>query len=323
MRTPLVSVVAAGCLALVLGACSPGGNGPTDDASLSYEDSPLSPYFEKIGGTPDDEAAQEEKARQVEELVATCMQEQGFEYTPQDVSGMFMRSTEDEDGPAWDSLEWAEQYGYGMTTSSEAYPTDEESEWVDPNADYVAGMSEGEQQAFYAALYGEPQDEPTGEEGEEVEYDWTTAGCQGEAQHEIYEAGQIWSDPEYEELMDELSELYVNPAEDDALAEVRRAWAQCMADEGYDFATPDDAVNSIVEAQNEIPFDETTGTQDEAALDELKTTEIATAVADRTCQNETKYAQKQLQVQFDREEEFISAHKAELDAMVAKVESSK
>ena len=73
----------------------------------------------------------------------------------------------DDDMPEWDSLEFAEQYGYGATTSQDM-PMNQgaDEEWVDPNADYVATMSETEQQAFYEALYGAQSmsEEPIDEE---------------------------------------------------------------------------------------------------------------------------------------------------------------
>jgi hypothetical protein len=229
------------------------------------------------------------------------------------------------DMPAWDSLEFAEQYGYGATTSQDMPMNDGagEEEWVDPNADYVASMSESEQQAFYEALYGAQtmSEEPIDEEDAEAqaeEYDWTTAGCQGKAQHEVYEAGQIWSDPEFKDLTEAMSELYEDAQSDERTTQAYAKWAECMADEGYDFANPQEAQQSIFTLTGEIPYDEETGTQDEAALAEIREQEIATAVADRTCQDSTGAGRAALEAQFAIEQDFIDAHKDELDAMIEK-----
>ena len=232
------------------------------------------------------------------------------------------QSFEDEDMPAWDSLEFAEQYGYGATTSSEM-PMNQGGgeEYVDPNADYLATMSESEQTAFYEALYGKQtmSEEPTDEETPvEQEYDWTTAGCQGKAQHEVYEEGQVYDDPEFKDLMEGMSELYTDVEKDERTIAAYRDWAECMAEAGYDFANPQEAQNSIYEAVNEIPYDEEDGSQDPAALAELRDDEIATATADRTCQDSTGSARKVLEAQFAVEQDFIDAHKDELDAMVEK-----
>jgi hypothetical protein len=303
-------------LALLTG-CGSGG-GPSDDATLTYEDSPLAAYWEKIGGSQDEADVKDQMARS-EEIVAACMQDEGFEYTPQDNSGMVSADDADDDMPAWDSLEFAEQYGYGATTSEDMPMNKGAEEWVDPNADYVATMSETEQAAFYEALYGvQTMEEPVDEEADPPEYDWTTAGCQGKAQHEVFEAGQIWDDPEFKELTEAMSDLYEDAQSDERTTAAYKKWAECMADEGYDFANPQEAQDSIFELTNEIPFDEETGTQDAAALAEIREKEIATAVADRTCQDSTGAGREALKAQFAIEQDFIDAHQDELDAMVEK-----
>lgn len=320
--TRTTSALAAAAVAVtLLAGCGSGGSDPTDDGTLTYEDSPLAVYWEQLGGSQDPSDAEAQQARS-EEIVAACMQDEGFEYTPQDASGMTQSIEDEGDMPAWDSLEFAEQYGYGATTYAEM-PMNKGGgeEWVDPNADYLATMSEGEQTAFYEALYGKQtmSEEPTDDEtAVEQEYDWTTAGCQGKAQHEVYEEGQVYDDPEFKDLMDGMSELYTDVEKDERTIAAYREWAECMAEEGYDFANPQEAQNSVYEAVNEIPYDEEDGSQDPAALAELRDEEIATATADRTCQTSTGSARAALEAQFAVEQDFIDAHKDELDAMVEK-----
>ena len=85
--TPITAAIATGAVALaLLAGCSSGG-GPSDDATLTYEDSPLAAYWEKLGGSQDEAEMDAQMARS-EEIVAACMQDEGFEYTPQDTSGM-------------------------------------------------------------------------------------------------------------------------------------------------------------------------------------------------------------------------------------------
>jgi hypothetical protein len=312
---PFTAALALGTAALLLAGCSGGDGGSTGGATLNPEDSPLAAYFEKMGGDPEDQSAQ---AARSEEIVAACMQEQGFEYTPQDY-GDLTAKVEDENQPDWTSLEFAEQYGYGATTGDElAAATDEgdEDAFVDANADYVASMSETEQAAYTEALYGSQATEEPVEGEEPTEWDWTTAGCQGKAQHEVYEEGQAWADPQFKDLTKELGELYEDATSSEEVVAAKKAWSECMAKEGYDFDGPDDASQSIYDAIEKIPGAED-GTQDKAALDELKTTEIATAVADRTCQQSTKYDDALLRSQFALEQAFVDTHKDELEAMVA------
>lgn len=318
--TRTTTAIAAAVVAVtLLAGCSSSGSDPTDDGTLTWEDSPLSAYWEQLGGSQDPADADAQMARS-EEIVAACMQDEGFEYTPQDTSGM-SQSFEDEDMPEWDSLEYAEQYGYGATTYADMPMNQSGEEYVDPNADYLATMSESEQTAFYEALYGKQtmSEEPTDDEtAVEQEYDWTTAGCQGKAQHEVYEEGQVYDDPEFKDLMEGMSELYTDVEKDERTIAAYRDWSECMAEAGYDFANPQEAQNSIYDAVNEIPYDEEDGSQDPAALAELRDEEIATATTDRKCQTSTGSARAALEAQFAVEQDFIDAHKDELDAMVEK-----
>ena len=88
MRTTLTTAaITAGAVMALLVGCASGGSDPTDDGTLTYEDSPLAVYWESIGGSQDPEDADAQMARS-EEIVAACMQDEGFEYTPQDMSGM-------------------------------------------------------------------------------------------------------------------------------------------------------------------------------------------------------------------------------------------
>ena len=98
---------------------------------------------------------------QREELMAECMAKEGFEYVPNANSGTTVMSDDDQEGPAWDSLEFAQQYGYGVfdwpgSSGPDEAPVDEEI-YVDPNEDYVNSLSPSEQEAFYATLYGDPE----------------------------------------------------------------------------------------------------------------------------------------------------------------------
>jgi hypothetical protein len=322
--TPTTSAFAAAAIALtLLAGCSSGGSGPTDDGTLTWEDSPLSAYWDKIGGGEQDQAAADAEFIRSEEIVAACMQEEGFEYTPDEPSRFVATSDDDTDDgmPEYDSLEYAEQYGYGATTYSEMPGNDEADEYVDPNADYLATMSETEQEAFYAALYGPDtmSEETTDEEAEEeYEYDWTKAGCQGKAQHEVYEEGDIYNDPEFKDLFDAMNDFYEDSQKDERFLAAFRDWSECMAEAGYDFGNPTEASQSIYDLVNEIPYDEATGEQDPAALAEIRDDEIATATADRKCQDSTGAMDKALKAQFAVEQDFVDAHKAELDAMVEK-----
>ena len=318
-RPSLASATAAAgfSLALLLTGC---GGDDTAAAPKGEEraTSPLEEYFSAMTeGMADQDY--EAMSAEVEEITATCMREEGFDYTPQDVTGYAEVVEEADDAPAFDSLEYAKENGYGMTTQpQESTDVPPEEEFVDPNADYVASMSESEQQAYYEALYGVTPEYDEDDPDAEVEYDWTTAGCSGRAQHEVYEESDPFSSPEFEGLQEDMNSLYEEAASDPEIAELNSAWAACMADAGYDgLATPEEASTSVSDQLNALYEDAgESGEVDEAAMAELREVEIDTAVADRTCQDEVEYVEGQQEVQFAREREFIDAHRAELDALL-------
>jgi hypothetical protein len=306
---------------LLLAAGCSSDKDPNASAVSEDDAGPLSAYFEAFMGDMEDQDWSE-MGRRSEEVVAACMIEQGFEYKQQDMSDMNESIEENEgDADAYGSEAYAAENGYGMFTSFDSSKDDGdgEQEWVDPNADYVAGMSEEEQAAYYAALHGE---QPEVAEGDMLESgDWTTQGCQGKASHEVYEEGQIWGDPEFESLQEEMTALYERAQSDPEVAEVNQKWATCVSDAGFaDFARPDEAISSISDEFNTLM----SGTTEEApepdptTVAEFKKKEIALAVADARCKKSTDYDGSVRKVQFALEQEFVDQHKAELDAWAEK-----
>lgn len=322
-------------LAAVLAACN-NGDGGSNGASgeLDYEDSPLAAYYESFNvmgemTQEEQQAFYDERTRQQEDLVAECMADQGFEYNPQSSGGVFV-SSDDQDGPQWGTLEFAEQYGYGAFgwPGEDQIPEEDPEEWVDPNQEITESMSESELTAWQEALWGvqsEPEIDP--ETGEEIwEYNWEEGGCQGWAQHEL-EADDPWGglmqlqeDPRFTELFAEMNDLYTDMQSDPRGKELNSEWAACMADEGYTFGEPTEAEQSIYDLSNSL-WDEHDGTDtwepDPDLVEEYKAQEISTAVADFTCREKIDYQQKQLEIQFEIEQEFVDSHKDALEEFAA------
>jgi len=331
IRRTSVALSALTAGALVLTGC-PG----SDDAPATPEqDSPLTGYLTAAHGgdlSPEEQERQfAEQQEQQEELVAQCMQEQGFEYAPSTQSSSFSSG----DGAEWepDDREWVSQYGYGAVRSPFTdEPSTAEEEYVDPNGDYVASLSESEQTAFYEALYG-PQ--PTEEEmgGEEMgedgsfEYDWQTAGCQGAAQHEV--AGEdVSRSEEFEPLFDAINEFYEVMPSLPGMAELDGDWAACMdaAGEGG-HQTQTDAQDSAFEDLDEVYASvqptvdgEAGGEPDQAALDALAEREVELALVDLGCREETDYRHRSTDVTREAEQQFVDDHKSELEALEAAAE---
>ncbi|MCC2312791.1 hypothetical protein [Cellulomonas xiejunii] len=318
-RSPALPVLAATVVALVLAGCSGDGTSSASDDEIG----PLSAFFEKVGGSyEEDDAAKQQ--REMDEIIAACMAEQGFEYTADE--SMTMGMAADEDMPEWNSKEYAEEYGYGATTSG---GMDDGEEWVDPNADYLATMSEGEQAAFYEALYGaEPEVDPDADPDAAVEYNWEDGGCSGKASHEVYEQGQLWEDPAFEAMFEEMNTVYEERLDDPAVRKALTEWSSCMAEAGYDFEDPQAAQNSIYDEMSalwEAPADpeaeldpEASFEVDEAALEELKKKELALAPVDFACKEASGYEEAEKVAQLALEKRLWEKYGDQLEAAAAK-----
>ncbi|MFJ7750100.1 hypothetical protein ACIQXM_09110 [Arthrobacter sp. NPDC097144] len=276
-----------------------------------------------------------EEDRQREELVAQCMKEEGFEYKPNVQSFSFSEGSAEEWNP--DSREWVSQYGYGMVNFPGREETDssDATEYEDVNADYAETLSESERTAFYEALYGPaPDEEDMPADGEAVEWDWSTAGCSGWAQHERDGDNAMTSD-EHKPLMDAMNTLWEDAMSAPEISTLNAEWAACMADAGHPgFSAQQDAQNSINEKmnaayENSAPTATATSAasgetapagSDEADMSELGKEEIELALADLDCREKTEYRDKMLEVQFKREQQFVDDHKAELEAFRADLE---
>jgi len=327
IRRSSAALSAATALALLLAGCS--GSDDEKPAAAAEQESPLTEYMNAVYGG--DLSPEEQEAKYAEELeaqellVAECMQEQGFEYTPNASAGSFSVGDGTEYQP--DEREWVGQYGYGAVNSPYNEEPVPEEEYVDPNGDYVMTLSESEQTAFYEALYGPtPSEEEMSEDGS-YEYDWATAGCQGAAQHEVAGEDPSESD-EFKPLFDALNEFYEDMATAPAMADLDAEWAACMDAAGQGgFTAQVDAQNSIYEDMNalyeEMPVSDDgsmTGEPDQAARDALAEREVELALADLDCREETDYRDRSAEVSRELEQQFVDDHKAELDALKAAAE---
>lgn len=307
----------AGVALLALSACT--GGAPGADAPPTSE-SPLTPYFDALyGGSSDEEMQLRNDTMQT--AAAACMKEQGFPYEPDTSSGI---SVDDAAGGAveWGSREFAEQYGYGVVSSPYSSPTVDD-DWVDPNADYLAGLSDGERAAWEEALYGMPVEAAT---GPVPDWDWTTAGCMGEAAHEAdLAAGVAVGDPESQGLIDELNALPEQAAAADAVVAAERDWSDCLAAAGHPgYEHKGDPMTDFTDRYGALARPETAPADgaeaadvDEAALSALQEEEIAVAVADLDCAESSHYDEVLAAEQQRLDQDFVDRNRAALDALVA------
>ncbi|WP_129587634.1 hypothetical protein [Actinomyces minihominis] len=339
LRSSIAAALAVGVLGLT--ACSTGGGAQSGNAGNTDEAvGPLDEYLSVLWSGEDwSEEQAQEKQRQIEELIAQCMADEGFEYIPNTTSLIQPRF---EDGSTeeipWDSLEFAEKYGYGIIDwpgRDEVYIPDEEGPaWVDPNQEYVESLSESERQAYFETLYGAETSNEILDSSMAYEpstYNWQDHGCAGWADYEVngdQVEFNVWDDPQFEDLMDSIGQLWDDIYNSPDMAAIETEWAACMSEAGYPgFAAKDDAMTQMFDLQNELYADSSVGEEwvepSQAAKDEFQEKEIALAVADWKCTDKIQYAKKRLDVDHNAQQAFLDAHRAELDAMVAKANEMK
>lgn len=353
MSKMLVAIV--GVLALLSTACggssttagsdtTDGGasesDGDTDAAGEPFVyESPLGDFLGWSQGNFDAEDAEAENAenqRRAEELTAECMRTQGFEYTPNNFDGAVFFDGAGEGEEEWGSEAWIRKYGFGVSTqmfSQEQVGTDlvghnyaqfeSGGENSDPNQAYVDSLSEGEQEAYYAALYGDQptfafEEEgraPTDEEIAEMDAafeDFQPTGCQNEAFEQAFNGGgdnELFQqfDDEFGDLLNDLFQRMEASAE---VVDHRAEVEACVEGKGFEYLTDENAWEHFSEQLNSVGEEiydplagvDTTGWTDEqfeAAYEEAQTRtlpqetldllaevqadEIATAVAVFEC----------------------------------------
>lgn len=333
LRTATAALIGVGLLA----ACN-GGGGSGEGGALTWEDSPLNEYLEPLYGgyaeRSDDEwqAQFDDEERRRQEIIAQCMTEQGFEYIPVDPGAgggaVIVSESSWED---YGTVEWAAQYGYGIATmyTDQTEIVDDSGEGQrDPNEDIIAAMSESEQAAYWEALWGPEQE---ADEDGIVEYDPANAGCHGRAELEVYgdqDVDQAWNDPQFEDLFTAMDSVWEDLENHPEIAELNAAWNSCMADAGYPgWSQPWEAESAMHDEVNALwdeahqdydwESDDEPPMPDPAAMEEFKQREIAVAVADFGCRDDVDYEQESMRVQFEVEQAFVDANRAELDALIA------
>ena len=316
---------------LALAGCT-AGEPPTGDPTADEQPKGAIDQFWADLGSGNDYGDAITQHDAMQEDIAACMNALGFEYTPivSDVEAVTAVDLELERG----TREYAEEFGYGISTDDMGYYAMTAARADDPNAQYVAGLSPAARAEYDAALYG---GSPLS--GEEFP-GWEERGCAGYAENQAYiqvEATEtmnpdtLWQE---EELMRDALLL------DDRLAPAHLEWGECMAEAGYpDLNVPWDGVRRgdgfaaiqaefeqrYVEIQLELPAGD--GDEDVARAQygiaalrvksELGPREIEMAVADLDCSEATGYPEVLREVQIEHQAQYWESHRIEYEAYAA------
>ncbi|MCL2091549.1 MAG: hypothetical protein FWH11_10210 [Micrococcales bacterium] len=277
----LVPALAAG---LALTGCA------GDDAKT---DLPLGPISQHLSDLDFDDDITVVLIAAQEDLVAACMKEQGFDYTPTSLDTDQVAALLD-----WGSEEFTQTYGYGITTTWQDIPemATTETETLDESSQV---MYEAYQEALWGTGLGEDEDD-----GET----WLPGGCYGEAFAQLG-MGLLTST-----VAQDITDLTRQVDADDTVVAALYEWSVCMADQGYHYETPTEAQSSI----QERAFTDDGQTVSGAALTELQEEEIATAVADHKCSTDLERIRAIVLARL--ETDYYADHKTEVDAFLVQVE---
>ena len=216
--------------ALAVAACG----GSSDGDVVASGSSPLEEIFGFGGSASEQQARAEEQNREMEEAIRQCMADQGFEYTPNTENfGFMVRGIEGED---LSDREYAEQYGFGITTigfDTEESTTIFEPE-SDPNFERMNQMSESERLAYEKALWGDFTrfDESMSEEEMNEAFAEPT-GCQATAAESVFGNFEI-----FETLTPAFEDMEQRFNADPRVAEFNAEFAECISGQGYQYGDP-------------------------------------------------------------------------------------
>lgn len=288
-RAALVVLVLA-ALTLVAAACSstvqtvadpaPAATSPTSAESTTTLEEDAEP--EDIPGSEEFGLTMEGLAlrvEQVEAAVGECMSAAGFQYVPVDFDTIRQAQSADGTLPGVNDDDFLDQYGFGLTTLP-----DQPNAMIEiakgQNAAIFAALPQPDQVAYTRTLLGE-NDDAVFVFGLEDEDFSETGGCTRHAVEQNFTPAEI-------------SGAYINPGDllvdsDPRMAAAMTRWSSCVAEQGYDYDTPDDLEDDLVDRLEAILGDqdpaELTGSARDA-LNELQGFERAIAPISADCEEE-------------------------------------
>ncbi len=320
------AAVVAAC-ALLLAACT----GPADEA----DPAPSTPASAKADGSTTDtavgpvtalfdgvyaastDAAETARQERREALVAACMVDKGWEYTPR-ILPQAQPASQAEAPTGPQGKEYAEQYGYGMLDGPDA-SSSEPSAAPHPNDVFVATLSETEKAAYEKDLWGYTSEDEVASEDDEATDDPAAASCTGKADAEVGDAfaamEAVYDDPQHADLLASLERIWKDADQSPAVLEATADWASCMADAGIGDAPDPDALYVALQDQLSEVYGDADGEPDPSAVAEFKKQEIRTAVADHECRASAAYEEKRAKAGLDAEKAFYESHRDALEGL--------
>jgi hypothetical protein len=253
--------------------------------------------------------------RWIEDFIATCMAELGFNYIP-DVDNP-PRVVPNEAPPRL-SLEFAKQYGLGIW-SSQSGGLNITRDLNQANDAQLNAMSSAEREAWDRALLGNFWDWNEGDERIPGCWDLANSAVNG------------LDNEEFASLNEEIN-LFLARAPSDETRQLDREWFNCMALQGEsDFESPADMwftvfneMLSSQQARNELVRNwdwnqNPLGPPEESGLER----EIELAVLSYNCRTEIDYNSRAREIDLKEQADFVALHQNELEAWAQFMEAER
>jgi hypothetical protein len=211
-----------------------------------------------------------------EAAIAACMSDAGFEYVPIDPVTFREAMSSLAAVPGLSDEEFVSQYGYGFST----LPPVQSFGAGDENRQIFEDLSEQDKVAYERELWGDNTEATFVFMLENEDFEGA-GGCTKAAIEEVFTEEQ--RNPNFENPFD--LQVEQDPRYQAAIEE----WSACMAEAGYDYESPEDAEDELLERYNDLTRGappETLEGADQEALAELQGEERAIAGADLVCAEE-------------------------------------
>jgi hypothetical protein len=297
LRHQAVGVVVV-VVALVASACDEGQTTDQTDGTVTPAQVPVATTRPAEQRLELDAAERSLLATAHQTVVAECMETSGFDYVVSPLGEQAGSTADEFQRPVeWNLItgrtpEDAAVHGYNIPEAQGEGDSTEQS-FEDP----LAGLSEDEIQKYSEAMFGDGRAIEVSVDGRQVFF--PDGGCIGEANHAVYDDVERWVTAT--ESVSNLALRWGPAARSDAeFQEGVGAWRECMLDLGYDYSEPFDAMN------------------DASAVEDLER-EIAIAVADTSCTEQTDLRSITLRV-IDRHRSVLEAEHAADYAAIAEIE---
>jgi hypothetical protein len=320
-------------IALLLTACSSTQVPERDHVNFAL--GPLDEFLARISGWEFGESLDEVNARQAQtfrreqELIAECMTRQGFLYFPNEVRFVTVSTPDhplDESWPLRGSREFAEQFGFAIISGAgiNAWTSEPIPNWIDPNAEHLASLTENERDAWNLALLGDQDSDPA---------NWATeAGCWGEAI-----VASIIDDSQFDSLSEEIISFRNALSFDARVVSLNESWVQCMGKAGYggfNWNSPP-TLKDWLFTQEQLLYGgwmallndwdwekapEGPVAPSASSRSELAALEITLAVADWDCRNDIGYDAALHEIYLELQQLFVDQHRHELESWLLYVE---